>query len=457
MAAAADLRESLRQRARTQVQQESVALSPTSAAAAPDGDRSMDDALADFKKKAAAGRTRRASISIGGRARSASLSPAEVSAATAAAVPLAVPLLCSRSAAALSSAPAHGRWRVLQGADGLRRRSIVAPRPALSHSSKVADEGAPLQTKPTVRFGVAPEPEPEPQRSLLSVGGRQRSASISIDQHKPTVRFGVAPEPEPQRSQLSIGGRQRSASISIDAHKPTVRFGLAPEPEPEPRRPLLSVDGRQRSASISIGAGRTRSASLSPGGAHPQPQLEPEEDLWSIARESVGLDGEDRSPPRLQPAPQLASFRSGGSSPAASALRRASIDITNKVRAQAQEAVRAELSRGSPGALLVSAAALSSPNERSMDDALAEFKKTAKATAGRRASISIGGKTRSASLAPGLGAVVSALPSCPAVCCVCSYVGLLCGLPSLTPSPLRACVMRVCVRVVSSTSPVDAG
>ena len=117
------------------------------------------------------------------------------------------------------------------------------------------------------------------------------------------------------------------------------------------------------------------------------------------------------------------------------------------MRAQAQEAVRAELSRGSPGALLVSAAALSSPNERSMDDALAEFKKTAKATAGRRASISIGGKTRSASLAPGLGAVVSALPSCPAVCCVCSCVRLLCGLPSLTPSPLRACVMRACVCV----------
>ena len=283
----------------------------------------------------------------------------------------------------------------------------MAPRPVLRHSSKAADEGAPLQTKPTVKFGLS-EPEPEPQRSLLSVGGRQRSASISIDAHKPTVRFGVAPEPEPQRPPLSIGGRQRSASISIDAHKPTVRFGLAPEPEPEPRRPLLSIDGRQRSASISIGAGRTRSASLSPGGAQRQPQLEPEEDLWSIARESVGLDGEDRSPPRLQPAPQLASFRSGGSSPATSALRRASIDITNKVRAQAQEAVRAELSRSSSGALRVSAAALSSPNGRSMDDALAEFKKTAQATAGRRASISIGGKARSASLAPGLGAVVSA-------------------------------------------------
>ena len=87
MAAAADLRESLRQRARTQVHQERT-LSPTSSAAAPDeGDSSMDDALADFKKKAAAGRTRRASISIGGgsigagRTRSASLSPAEVSAA----------------------------------------------------------------------------------------------------------------------------------------------------------------------------------------------------------------------------------------------------------------------------------------------------------------------------------------------------------------------------------------
>ena len=84
---AADLRESLRQRARTQVQQERT-LSPTSSAAAPDeGDSSMDDALADFKKKAAAGRTRRASISIGGgsngagRTRSAALSPVEVSAA----------------------------------------------------------------------------------------------------------------------------------------------------------------------------------------------------------------------------------------------------------------------------------------------------------------------------------------------------------------------------------------
>ena len=257
----------------------------------------------------------------------------------------------------------------------------MAPRPVLRHSSKAADEGAPLQTKPTVKFGSS-EPEPEPQRSLLSVGGRQRSASISIDAHKPTVRFGVAPEPQPQRPPLSIGGRQRSASISIDAHKPTVRFGLAPEPEPEPRRPLISIDGRQRSASISIGASRTRSASFSPGGA----LLEPEEDLWSIARESVGLDGEDRSPPRLQPAPQLASFRSGGSSPATSALRRASIDITNKVRAQAQEAVRAELSRGSSGAVRVSAAALSSPKGgRSMDDALAEFKKTAEERKVKRA------------------------------------------------------------------------
>ena len=100
MAAAADLRESLRQRARTQVQQET--LSPASRAA-PDGDSSMDDALADFKKKAAAGRTRRASISIGGggsigagRRRSASLSPVEVSAAQQPTQldSFAVPLLC---------------------------------------------------------------------------------------------------------------------------------------------------------------------------------------------------------------------------------------------------------------------------------------------------------------------------------------------------------------------------
>ena len=96
MAAAADLRESLRQRARTQVQQERT-LSPTSSGA--DGDSSMDDALADFKKKAAAGRTRRASISIGGgsigagRTRSASLSPVEVSAAQPTQLD-SLPLLC---------------------------------------------------------------------------------------------------------------------------------------------------------------------------------------------------------------------------------------------------------------------------------------------------------------------------------------------------------------------------
>ena len=125
---AADLRESLRQRARTQVQQERT-LSPTSSAA-PDADSSMDDALADFKKKAAAGRTRRASISIGGgsigagRTRSASLSPVEVSAATAPQQLARLPLLCCCCAAAvrccaaarpaaLPCVPAHGRWRAL--------------------------------------------------------------------------------------------------------------------------------------------------------------------------------------------------------------------------------------------------------------------------------------------------------------------------------------------------------
>ena len=103
---AADLRESLRQRARTQVQQERT-LSPTSSARAPDGDSSVDDALADFKKKAAAGRTRRASISIGGgsigagRTRSASLSPVEVSAATAPQQLARLPLLCCCCAAAV--------------------------------------------------------------------------------------------------------------------------------------------------------------------------------------------------------------------------------------------------------------------------------------------------------------------------------------------------------------------
>ena len=102
---AADLRESLRQRARTQVQQERT-LSPTSSA--PDGDSSVDDALADFKKKAAAGRTRRASISIGGgsigagRTRSASLSPVEVSAAQRPSSWTRLPLLCCCCAAAVS-------------------------------------------------------------------------------------------------------------------------------------------------------------------------------------------------------------------------------------------------------------------------------------------------------------------------------------------------------------------
>ena len=75
---------------------------------------------------------------------------------------------------------------------------------------------------------------------------------------------------------------------------------------------------------------------------------------------------------------QLASFRSGAKTSATSRLRRASIDITTQAKARAQEAVRAELSRGSPGAVRVAAAALSSPKGgRSMDDALAEFRKTA--------------------------------------------------------------------------------
>ena len=44
---------------------------------------------------------------------------------------------------------------------------------------------------------------------------------------------------------------------------------------------------------------------------------------------------------------QLASFRSGAKTSATSRLRRASIDITTQAKARAQEAVRAELSRGS--------------------------------------------------------------------------------------------------------------
>ena len=91
--------------------------------------------------------------------------------------------------------------------------------------------------------------------------------------------------------------------------------------------------------------------------------------------------------PEPEPEPaQLASFHSGGGSPAASRLRRASIDITSKAKARAQEAVRAELSRGSPGAVRVAAAALSSPKGgRSMDDALAEFRKTAEERKAKRA------------------------------------------------------------------------
>ena len=129
---AADLRESLRQRARTQVQQERT-LSPTSSAA-PDADSSMDDALADFKKKAAAGRTRRASISIGGgsngagRTRSASLSPVEVSAAQPTQLDsfaAAVPLLCRRCAAAVrccaAARPPLCPLHLLTGGGGFRR------------------------------------------------------------------------------------------------------------------------------------------------------------------------------------------------------------------------------------------------------------------------------------------------------------------------------------------------
>ena len=83
---------------------------------------------------------------------------------------------------------------------------------------------------------------------------------------------------------------------------------------------------------------------------------------------------------------QLASFRSGAKTSATSRLRRASIDITSKAKARAQEAVRAELSRGSPGAVRVAAAALSSPKGgRSMDDALAEFRKTAEERKAKRA------------------------------------------------------------------------
>ena len=124
---AADLRESLRQRARTQVQQERT-LSPTSSAA-PDADSSMDDALADFKKKAAAGRTRRASISIGGgsngagRTRSASLSPVEVSAAQPTQLARS-PLLCRCCAAVRCCAAARPPLcplRLLTGGGGFRR------------------------------------------------------------------------------------------------------------------------------------------------------------------------------------------------------------------------------------------------------------------------------------------------------------------------------------------------
>ena len=83
---------------------------------------------------------------------------------------------------------------------------------------------------------------------------------------------------------------------------------------------------------------------------------------------------------------QLASFRSGAKTSATSRLRRASIDITTQAKARAQEAVRAELSRGSPGAVRVAAAALSSPKGgRSMDDALAEFRKTAEERKVKRA------------------------------------------------------------------------
>ena len=83
---------------------------------------------------------------------------------------------------------------------------------------------------------------------------------------------------------------------------------------------------------------------------------------------------------------QLASFHSGAKSSATSRLRRASIDITTQAKARAQEAVRAELSRGSPGAVRVAAAALSSPKGgRSMDDALAEFRKTAEERKAKRA------------------------------------------------------------------------
>ena len=91
--------------------------------------------------------------------------------------------------------------------------------------------------------------------------------------------------------------------------------------------------------------------------------------------------------PEPEPEPaQLASFRSGAKSSATSRLRRASIDITTQAKARAQEAVRAELSRGSPGAVRVAAAALSSPKGgRSMDDALAEFRKTAEERKSKRA------------------------------------------------------------------------
>ena len=83
---------------------------------------------------------------------------------------------------------------------------------------------------------------------------------------------------------------------------------------------------------------------------------------------------------------QLASFRSGAKTSATSRLRRTSIEITTQAKARAQEAVRAELSRGSSGTARVAAAALSSPKGgRSMDDALAEFRKTAEERKAKRA------------------------------------------------------------------------